>query len=109
MLDLIQKCFCNDHLWPLWPACSQNKAGSDFPHLIQCHSSKEGLDHIVQNGPRFDLDGLVKIWPNASGLEASQYARIIRPASGKMQLAPYQFPTFRLSCVPPHDGQDHIV
>ena len=84
-------------------------ARPDFLCLLWFCSSKEGLDHIVQNGPRFDLDGLVKIWPNASGLEASQYARIIRPASGKMQLAPYQFPTFRLSCVPPHDGQDHIV
>ena len=32
--------------------------------------SKEGTDHIVQNGPGSDLDGLVRVWPNASGLEA---------------------------------------
>ena len=47
-------------------------AGSDFPHPFQLRFSKEGLDHIVQNRPRSDLDGLaVRFWPNASGLEAS--------------------------------------
>ena len=58
-------------------------AGSDFPHPIQFHSSKEGLDHIVQNQHRSKLDGLVRFWPNASGLEACQCARIIWPASGQ--------------------------
>ena len=37
------------------------------------------MDHIVQNWPRSDLDGLVSVWPNASGLKASWCARIIRP------------------------------
>ena len=42
-------------------------AGSDFLHPIQVCSSREGLDHIVQNRPGSDLDGLVRFWPNASG------------------------------------------
>ena len=57
---------------------SQNRAGyiiyagSDFPHPFELRLSKEGMDHTVQNQPRSDLDGLVRVWPNASGLEASR-------------------------------------
>ena len=40
-------------------------AGSNFPHLIRFHFSKEGLDNIVQNRPGSDLDGLVRFGPNA--------------------------------------------
>ena len=71
-------------------------AGSNFPHPILFHSSKEVLDHFVQNCPRSDLDGLVRFWPNASGLEACWCAIIIWPGSGRTQLAHYQFSTFRL-------------
>ena len=39
----------------------------------------EGVDHIVQNRPGSDLDGLVRVWPNVSGLEASWSAGIIWP------------------------------
>ena len=42
-------------------------AGSDFLHPMQVCSSREGQDHIVQNRPGSDLDGLVRFWPNASG------------------------------------------
>ena len=52
-------------------------AGPNFPHQIRFHSSKEGMHHIVQNQPGSDLDGLVRFWPNAPGLEASQCAIII--------------------------------
>ena len=83
MPDLIQKRFGYGQLWPLWPACSQNWAGSNFPHQSQLHFSKESLDHIVQNWPGSYLDGLVRFWPNGSGLEASWFARIIRSASGQ--------------------------
>ena len=55
-------------------------AGSDFLHPFQLHFSKEGMDHIVQNWLRSDLDGVVRFWPTAFGL----------------LLAHYQFPTFRL-------------
>jgi len=76
-------------------------AGSNFLHLIQFHSAKEGLCHSVQNQPGSNLDGLVKFWPNASGPEASWCARIIRPWYDRMQLAHYQFPTFRLGSIFP--------
>ena len=74
--------------WPLWPAYSQNQArsyitGSNFLRPVQFCSSKEGLDQIVQNQPRSDLDGLVRFWPNESGPETNQCARIIRPAPGQ--------------------------
>ena len=49
-------------------------AGSDFLHPFQLRFSKEGMDHIVQNRPGSDLDGLVRVWPNTSGLEASRCA-----------------------------------
>ena len=54
-------------------------ARSDFLHTFQLRFSKEGMEHIVQNRPRFNLDGLVRVWPNASGLEASWCAGIIWP------------------------------
>ena len=50
----------------------------------------------MRNRPRFDLDGLVR--PNASGLEASQCARIIRPVLAECK-AHYQFPIFRFDCI----------
>ena len=37
------------------------------------------MDHTVQNWPRSDLNGLVRVWPKASSLEASQCAGIIGP------------------------------
>ena len=40
---------------------------------------KEGTDHTVQNRPGSDLDGLVRVWLNVSGLEASRCAGIIWP------------------------------
>ena len=51
-------------------------AGSDFRHPFLVRFSKEGLDHIVQNRPGSHL---VRLWPNASGLEASRCAGIIWP------------------------------
>ena len=42
------------------------------------------------------LDGLVRFWPDASGLEASLCAGIVRPGSGRTHWARYQFSTFRL-------------
>ena len=41
--------------------------------------SKQGVVHIVQNRPGSDLNGLVRVWPNVSGLEASRCAGIIWP------------------------------
>ena len=44
---------------------------------FQLRFSKEGMDRIVPNRPESDLYGLVMVWPNASGLEASRCAGII--------------------------------
>ena len=52
-------------------------AGSDSPHPFQLRFSKEGTDDIVQNRSGSDLDGLVRIRPNASGVKASWCAEII--------------------------------
>ena len=52
-------------------------AGSDFSHPFHFRFFKEGKDHIAQNPPGSDLDGLVRVWPNRSGLEASRCAGII--------------------------------
>ena len=109
MPDPIQKHFL---LWPLMAIMDNMQsesgwivyAGSDFPHLFQFCFSKEGMDHIVQNRPRSDLDGLVRVWPNTSGLKANWCAGIIWPGfsvSGRMQLACYQFLTFRLGFIHP--------
>ena len=48
-------------------------------------SSADAPDNIVQNQPGSDLvlADCVRFWPNGSGPEASQCARIIRPASGQ--------------------------
>ena len=72
-------------LWPVMAitASMRLKLGqivytrSNFTH--QLHFSKEGMDHIVQSRPGSNLDGLVRVWPNASGLEASLCAGIVRP------------------------------
>ena len=54
-------------------------AGSDFPHPFQLRFSKEGMGHIVQTRRGSDLDGLVRVWPHASGPEASWCAGTIWP------------------------------
>ena len=38
-----------------------HNARFDFLHPFQFHFSKEGMDHIVQNRPGSDLDGLVRV------------------------------------------------
>ena len=49
-------------------------ARSDFTHPIWFSSSKEGMDHTVQNQPGSNLDGLVRFWPKAPCPEASRCA-----------------------------------
>ena len=82
-------------------------AGSDFLHPVWFCFSKEGPDHIVQNWPGSNLDGLVWVWQNTSGLAASWCARIIGPGSGRTELARYQFPTFRLGYILPQTALWH--
>ena len=78
-------------------------AWSDFPHPIQFCFSKEGMDHSVQNRPWSDVDGLVRVWPNVSGLEASQWVGIIGPGfwqDGSLPVSPLW-----LSCILPQTSQ----
>jgi len=90
--------------------CSQNRAGSYVADLTSCTRfgsalSKKAQVITVQNQPGSDLDDMVRFWPDVSGLEASRFARIIGPGSGRLQLAHCQFPTFRLSM----ESAEHIV
>ena len=79
-------------LWPVWRQSGRIiYARSNFAHPIWFRSSKEDLDHIVQNQPGCDLDGVVRFWPNTQDPEASQCARIIKPGSGWMQAAHCSF------------------
>ena len=76
-------------------------AGSDFPHpfqlrfLLLLFFSKEGMSHIVQNRPGSDLEGLVRVWPNSSGLKASPVCGNRRPgfwqdATGLLPVSHFQ-------------------
>ena len=52
----------------------------------------------MQNRPGSNLDGLVRVWPNASALEASRFARIIWPifwqdATGLLPVSHFDFET----------------
>ena len=70
-------------------------AGSNFPHLFPFRFCKDGMDHIVQNRPGSDLDGLMRIWSNTFRLESSRCAGIIGP--GFWQNAIGQLPVSPLS------------
>ena len=68
MPDLVQKHSGYSQLWPLWPAHSQNRAGSCICQIrLPASDSVSFLQrrprHIVQNRPRSDL-----IWMAWSGL-----------------------------------------
>ena len=56
---------------------------------------QEGMDHIVQNRPGSDLDGLVRVGPNSCGLKASPVCRNLRPgfwqdATGLLPVSHFQ-------------------
>ena len=59
----------------------------------------------MQNRPGSDLDGLVRVWPNTSDLEAAGVPESLGPVSGRIQTARYQFITFRLGSVLPQTSQ----
>ena len=81
------KPMCKNHWAWFW----QNTTGllpvSHFRTTL--HFSTDCSFRIVQNQPgsRLVLADCVKFWPNRSGPEASQCARIIRPTSGQSCLA----------------------
>ena len=71
--------------------------------------SKEGMDLIVQNRPGSDLDGLVRVWPNTSGLEANRCAGIIWPGFRQNATGPLQVSRFQIRLHSSTDVPDHIV
>ena len=84
-------------------------AGSNFPHTFQFLFFKEGMGHIVQNQPGSDLDGLVIVWPNASGLEASWCAGITWPGFWQDATSPLPVSHFQTRFRSSADVPDNIV
>ena len=83
--------------------------GSDFPHPIRFRFSKEGMDHIAQIRPGSDLAGLVRVWPNASDLEASWCAGIIGPGFWQEATGPLSVSHFQTRFRSSTDVPDNIV
>ena len=82
MLDPIRKRFVYGLLWPLWPACGQNRAGSYMPDptsRIRFSSvfPKKAWITLCKTDPDPIWICLVRVWPNVSGLKASRFAGII--------------------------------
>ena len=112
MLDPIRKRFGYGHLWPLRPEGRQNRArsynyaGSDIPHPIQFRSTKEDLDHFVQNRPGSDLDGLVSGFGQTHLVHKQAGVKEPRgPFLAERSRPRYQFPTFRLGFVLPQTSR----
>ena len=84
-------------------------AVSDFPHLFQFRFSKAGMDRIAQNQPRSDLDGLVRIWRNTSGQEASWCAGIIWPGFWQDATGPLPVSHLQTRFCSSRDVPDNIV
>ena len=66
-----------------------------LPASLSVPFSKEGMDHTAQNRSGSDLDVLVRVWPNTSGLEASRCTGIIGPgfwqdATGPLPVSHFQ-------------------
>ena len=62
-----------------------NRPSTNFQFQTLLRSATDGPDHIVQNQPGSDwvLADYVRFWPDGIGPEASQWAKIIWPASGQ--------------------------
>ena len=84
-------------------------AGSDFPHPFQFCFSKECMDHIARNRPGSDLDGVVRVWPNTSGLEASRCAGIIGPGFWQDATGPLPVSHFQIRFRSSTDVPDNVV
>ena len=117
----IRKRFYYGHLWPLRPACSQNRAGSHnyarsgFPHPFfqRRHGSYCAKPTRIWSGwpwPGSDLDGLVRVWQNTSSLEASQRcAGIIWPGFWQNATGPLPVSHFQTRFYSSTDVRDNIA
>ena len=63
----------------------------------------------MQKRPRSDLDGLIRFWPNASGPEASQCAKFIRPCCWQNATSLPPGSQFQIQLCSSTDGLDHTV
>ena len=63
----------------------------------------------MQNRPGSDLDGLVRVWPNASGLEASRCAGITGPGFWQHATGPLPVSYFQTRFRSSTDVPDNIV
>ena len=112
MPDPVRKRFVYGQLWPLRPACSQNRAGSYMPDLtfrIRFSSvfpkkawiilRKTDPDPIWTVWSGFDRTHLV--WKQAGVQESSGPVS----GSGRTQPARYRFPTYRLGSGIPQTSQ----
>ena len=65
--------------------------------------------HTVQNRPGSDLNGLVRFWPNTSGLEASRCAGIIGPGFWQDATGPLPVSHFWTQFRSSPDVPDNII
>ena len=80
----LEASWCVGIIWPgFWQDTTSLLPVSEFQ--TQFRSSTDVPDNIVQNQPgsNLGLADCVRFWPNGSGPEASQCARIIQPTSGQ--------------------------
>ena len=94
MPDPIQRRFGYGPVWPLLPVCSQNMAEQymqDPTSSLRFISvfPKKAWIILCKNRPVSDLDGLVRVWPNASG--SKPVSESSGPVSGRTQPSRYQF------------------
>ena len=67
------------------------------------------MDHIAQNRPGSDLDGVVMVWPNASGPEASRCAGIIGHGLWQNETGPLSVSHFQTQFRSSTDVPDNTV
>ena len=84
-------------------------AESDFQHPFQFRFSKDGMGHTAQNRPGSDLDGLVRVWPNTSGLEASRCAGITWPGFWQDATGPLPVSHFHTLLRSSTDVLDNVI
>ena len=103
MPDPIRKRFGCGQLWPLRPACSQNRYMPDPTSRIRFSSVCPKKAWIILR--KIDLGPIWMVW---SGFGQTQLVRKQAgeqespgPVSGRTQPARYQFPTFRLGSILP--------
>ena len=113
MPDRIRKRFGYGQLWPLRPACCQNRAGSYMPD----QTSRIRLGSVLPKKPGSycaNRPGSDQIWMAWSGFGQTDLVRkqadvqeSSGPVSGRTQPARHQSPTFRLGSSTA--GPDYIV